>query len=67
MCVHAVDLGTGVTFAGLPDGFLSALAEEIRAKRGLAGLPDGPLPEVTAWLAGRPHALAGAPELGPWL
>ncbi|MDI6410051.1 maleylpyruvate isomerase family mycothiol-dependent enzyme [Streptomyces albus] len=67
VCVHAVDLGTGVTFAGLPDGFLSALAEEIRAKRGLAGLPDGPLPEVTAWLAGRPHALAGAPELGPWL
>ena len=67
VCVHAVDLGTGVGFADLPEGFLTALAEEIRAKRGLAELPGGPLPEVAAWLAGRPHALAGAPELGPWL
>jgi len=68
VCVHAVDLGTGVvTFADLPKGFLTALAGEIRARRGLTGLPDGPLPEVAAWLAGRPHSLADAPELGPWL
>ncbi|BFO18728.1 hypothetical protein SHKM778_51160 [Streptomyces sp. KM77-8] len=68
VCVHAVDLGTGVvTFADLPKGFLFALTAEISAKRGLTGLPDGPLPEVAAWLAGRPHSLAGAPELGPWL
>jgi maleylpyruvate isomerase len=67
VCVHAVDLGTGVTFADLPSGFLTALAAEIRAKRGLTELPDGPLPEVGAWLAGRPHSLADAPELGPWL
>ncbi|MDQ0296347.1 MULTISPECIES: maleylpyruvate isomerase N-terminal domain-containing protein [Streptomyces] len=68
VCVHAVDLGTGVvTFADLPKGFLTALVAEIRAKRGLAELPDGPLPEVAAWLAGRPHSLAGAPALGPWL
>ncbi|MFC9463650.1 maleylpyruvate isomerase N-terminal domain-containing protein [Streptomyces coelicoflavus] len=68
VCVHAVDLGTGaVTFADLPKGFLTALVAEIRAKRGLAELPDGPLPEVAAWLAGRPHSLADAPELGPWL
>ncbi|MYS43413.1 maleylpyruvate isomerase family mycothiol-dependent enzyme [Streptomyces sp. SID5998] len=67
VCVHAVDLGTGVVaFADLPKGFLAALVEEIRAKRALTELPDGPLPEVAAWLAGRPHALA-APELGPWL
>ncbi|NED75665.1 maleylpyruvate isomerase family mycothiol-dependent enzyme [Streptomyces sp. SID9944] len=67
VCVHAVDLGTGgVAFADLPKGFLAALVEEIRAKRALTELPDGPLPEVAAWLAGRPHALA-APELGPWL
>ncbi|EFF88493.1 vegetative cell wall protein gp1 [Streptomyces sp. e14] len=65
VCVHAVDLGTGgVAFADLPKGFLTALVEEIRAKRALTELPDGPLPEVAAWLAGRPHALA-APELGP--
>ncbi|MES9500576.1 maleylpyruvate isomerase family mycothiol-dependent enzyme [Streptomyces koyangensis] len=68
VCVHAVDLGTGVvTFADLPQGFLTALVAEIGAKRGLVELPDGPLPEVAAWLAGRPHSLAGAPELGPWL
>uniref|UniRef100_A0AAU3GZR9 Maleylpyruvate isomerase family mycothiol-dependent enzyme n=1 Tax=Streptomyces sp. NBC_01401 TaxID=2903854 RepID=A0AAU3GZR9_9ACTN len=66
-CVHAVDLGTGVSFAGLPAGFLTALADEISAKRGLTELPEGPLPEVTAWLAGRPHTLTGAPALGPWL
>ncbi|MFF6638558.1 maleylpyruvate isomerase N-terminal domain-containing protein [Streptomyces althioticus] len=68
VCVHAVDLGTGVvTFADLPKGFLTALVAEIRAKRGLDELPEGPLPEVAAWLAGRPHTLADAPELGPWL
>ncbi|MER5597001.1 maleylpyruvate isomerase N-terminal domain-containing protein [Streptomyces sp. NPDC002265] len=68
VCVHAVDLRTGaVTFADLPEGFLAALVEEIRAKRQLTALPDGPLPEVAAWLAGRPHTLADALELGPWL
>ncbi|MFJ4799288.1 maleylpyruvate isomerase family mycothiol-dependent enzyme [Streptomyces murinus] len=67
VCVHAVDLGTGITFADLPDGFLTALAEEVRDKRALAGLPDGPLPQVAAWLTGRPHSLADAPALGPWL
>ncbi|MEV0154683.1 maleylpyruvate isomerase N-terminal domain-containing protein [Micromonospora sp. NPDC050686] len=67
VCVHAVDLGTGLTFADLPDGFLSALVVDIQAKRGLARLPDGPLPEVVAYLAGRPHSLAGVSDLGPWL
>ncbi len=69
VCVHAVDFGTGTgtAFADLSDGFLTALADEIRTKRGLAGLPDGPLPEVAAWPAGRPHSLADAPQLGPWL
>ncbi|WP_405633983.1 maleylpyruvate isomerase N-terminal domain-containing protein [Streptomyces sp. NBC_00056] len=66
-CVHAIDLGTGTTFHDLPDGFLTALVDEIRDKRGLVDLPDGPLPEVAAWLTGRPHSLADAPELGPWL
>lgn len=67
VCVHAVDLGAGTAFADLPDGFLTALAAEIRDRRGLTGLPEGPLPEVAAWLAGRSHSLADAPELGPWL
>jgi maleylpyruvate isomerase len=69
--VHAVDLGVGITFADLPDDFLLALADEIRTKRGLSdddllGV-DGPLPEVAAWLSGRPHDLVDAPTLGPWL
>ncbi|WP_405433757.1 maleylpyruvate isomerase family mycothiol-dependent enzyme [Micromonospora sp. NBC_00617] len=67
VCVHAVDLGTGLTFADLPDGFLSALVVDIQAKRGLVAVPDGPLPDVAAYLAGRPHSLTGVPDLGPWL
>lgn len=67
--VHAVDLDRGIAFADLPGDFLDALAADIAAKRGLdaAALPDGPPAEVAAWLAGRPHALAGAPPLGSWL
>lgn len=69
--VHAVDLGTGIGFADLPEDFLAVLADEIRTKRGLSeddlrGL-SGELPDVAAWLAGRPHGLVDAPELGPWL
>lgn len=76
VCVHAVDLAVapgqgGVTFADLPDDFNRALCDDIRAKRAMAELPtavaDAPLAEVTAWLSGRPHTLAGAPALGPWL
>ncbi|MFD4406144.1 maleylpyruvate isomerase family mycothiol-dependent enzyme [Nocardia sp. NPDC058499] len=67
VCVHAVDLGTGTTFADLPDDFLTALVADIRTKRGLGEVPGGPLPEVAAYLAGRPHSLAGVADLGPWL
>jgi len=67
VCVHVVDLATGVRFGDLPTDFLEALVAEISAKRELTSLPDGPLPEVAAWLAGRPHSLSDAPELGPWL
>ncbi|MEU5881465.1 maleylpyruvate isomerase family mycothiol-dependent enzyme [Spirillospora sp. NPDC047279] len=67
--VHAVDLDRGISFAALPDDFVEALVADIAAKRGLevTELPYGPPAEVAAWLAGRPHALAGAPPLGPWL
>jgi maleylpyruvate isomerase len=65
--VHAVDLGTATTFADVPDDFLAALTEEIQLRRGLDTLPEGPLPEIAAWLAGRPHALPSAPALAPWL
>lgn len=66
-CVHAVDLGRDVTFADLPEDFLEALVADATTKRG--GVPEiaGPLPDRAAWLTGRPHALVGAPDLGPWL
>lgn len=67
--VHAVDLDRGVSFADLPTDFLEALVADIVAKRGLSSdkLVKGPLHEVAAWLAGRPHHLIDAPDLGPWL
>lgn len=67
VCVHAVDLGTGVTFADLPDDFLTALGEEIGAWRGGVPVVQGPLAERIAWMTGRAHALPDAPALGPWL
>lgn len=67
--IHAVDLDRGVTFAAAPDGFLDALIGDICAHRGLsrAQLPQGAKPEVAAWLAGRPHTIADAPEIGAWI
>jgi maleylpyruvate isomerase len=71
--IHAVDLGSGVTFADLPTDFLETLSKDIRNKRGDAPEVRGPLPETTAYLAGRPytevHTLDGAaPQpLPPWL
>ena len=67
--VHAVDLGTGVEFADLPADYLEALVVDVCTKRDIdaAALPGGPLPDVAAWLAGRPHHLTTAPDLGPWL
>lgn len=67
VCVHAVDLDLGVTFADLPDDFLEALCADVVAKRGGVPHVDGALAERAAWLTGRPHALTGAPELGAWL
>lgn len=67
VCVHAVDLAHGTTFADLPADFLRALVADVRARRGDVPEVDGPLPEVAAWLTGRAHRLLGAPVLGPWL
>lgn len=39
VCVHAVDLATGVTFADLPESFLAALCHDVVGKRGLAPGP----------------------------
>ncbi|MEV1295725.1 maleylpyruvate isomerase family mycothiol-dependent enzyme [Pseudonocardia sp. NPDC049635] len=67
VCVHAVDLGTGLTFADLPEQFLEALVVNVQEKRDLETVPSGGLPDVAAYLAGRPHALVDVPELGRWL
>ena len=75
--VHAVDLDTGTRFADLPEDFLVALQAEIRARRTAAGEPVaglvGTLPDLTAYLAGRPAdgvtSADGspAPSPTPWL
>ena len=71
--IHAVDLGRNVTFADLPTDFLEALCAEIRTKRGDVPKVQGPLPEITAYLAGRQYngvlAADGKPAepLPPWL
>jgi maleylpyruvate isomerase len=71
--VHAVDLGPDapgpVSFADLPADFLHALIGDICAQRGLdtTTLPDAPLPDIAAWLAGRSHHLTHVADLGPWL
>lgn len=73
--VHAVDLGTGVTFADLPADFLAALVDDIVAKRGADSVPplEGTLADRVGYLAGRTRTGvtttdgAPAPELPPWL
>jgi maleylpyruvate isomerase len=60
VCVHAVDLDTGVSFADLPPGFTAALVGEVAARR--AAGDEGPA--LAAWLTGR---AAEAPALGRWL
>ncbi|MET9312300.1 maleylpyruvate isomerase family mycothiol-dependent enzyme [Kribbella sp. NPDC003505] len=71
--IHAVDLGTGVTFADLPPDFLEALCEDIRTQRGDVPEVRGPLPELAAYLSGRPYADVVTPDgtpavsLPPWL
>jgi maleylpyruvate isomerase len=71
--VHAVDLASGQSFADLPQDFLVALREDIVDKRGEDPALEGALPEVVAYLAGRPARgvrTAGGgplPVLGPWL
>ncbi|AVH56094.1 MULTISPECIES: maleylpyruvate isomerase family mycothiol-dependent enzyme [Streptomyces] len=73
--VHAVDLGTGLRFADLPEAFLAELREDILARRGRDSVPavHGSPAEITAYLAGRPYTgvatADGAPAqpLTPWL
>jgi maleylpyruvate isomerase len=91
--IHAIDLGTGTTFADLPPEFLTALLDEITVSRSAKGggpallvaatdtggrwhiagsgapVPvTAPLPDLAAYLTGRPSAaLPTAPVLPSWL
>lgn len=58
--VHAVDLGTGLTFADLPADFTTELLVDVVRKR--AGV--GEAPALAAWLTGR---TVDVPALGAWL
>jgi uncharacterized protein (TIGR03083 family) len=60
VCVHAIDLGAGITFGDLPADFTAALLADVVRKR--AGAGEGP--ELAAWLTGRVPA---APKLAAWL
>ncbi|MFI0405903.1 maleylpyruvate isomerase family mycothiol-dependent enzyme [Actinomadura sp. 3N508] len=60
VCVHALDLDNGVTFADLPDSFNAALAAEAVARHTAKGHAAG----LAAWLTGRTDR---PPTLGPWL
>jgi maleylpyruvate isomerase len=60
VCVHAVDLDTGVTFADLPGDFNAALAADAAGKHARQGHGA----HLAAWLTGR---TAEAPELRPWI
>lgn len=53
--IHAVDLGTGVTFADLPTDFLEALCVDIRTMRDEVPELKGALPDIAAYLAGRSY------------
>ncbi len=44
--VHAIDLGTGVTFADLPADFLEALGDDITGKRAATPMADSPAIEI---------------------
>jgi maleylpyruvate isomerase len=58
--VHTLDLGSGLTFADLPAGFVTALLADVVARRAASG--EGP--DLATWLTGRTTT---APELGRWL
>lgn len=73
--VHAVDLGTGIRFADLPERFLTELRADILTKRGTHTVEavHGDPAEITAYLAGRPYTGvtttggSAAEPLPPWL
>jgi maleylpyruvate isomerase len=62
VCVHAVDLATGVSFADLPADFLAALCDDVAAKRAAA---PGPAVTLRAPATGAGWELPGDGEPVP--
>ncbi|MFJ8128564.1 maleylpyruvate isomerase family mycothiol-dependent enzyme [Streptomyces hydrogenans] len=62
VCVHAVDLATGTTFADLPADFLTALCDDVTAKRAAA---PGPAVTLRATDTGATWELPGDGEPVP--
>ena len=62
VCIHAVDLGAGVTFGDLPPDFVAALLANVAPQARRGGRGEGP--ELAAWLTGR---APDAPKLAAWL
>lgn len=65
--VHAIDLGSQVSFDDLPEDFLEALEVDVLSRREHVPDVEGVLAQRVAWLTGRPHGLTQASDLGPWL
>lgn len=66
--IHAVDLGNGARFADFPQAVLERLFRDISgawAARGeTVSIPDGAMPDVVQWMAGRGGRLvADQPDL----
>jgi maleylpyruvate isomerase len=55
--IHAVDLGAGTTFADVPDGFLTALLDDVTGRRSALG--GGPALAVAATDSGDSWEVAG--------
>ncbi|HEX4833425.1 MAG TPA: maleylpyruvate isomerase family mycothiol-dependent enzyme [Trebonia sp.] len=58
VCIHAIDLGTGVAFADLPPEFLAALTGDVTARRSSAG--NCPAVTATATDTGATWTVTGA-------
>jgi maleylpyruvate isomerase len=75
--IHAVDLGTDVTFADFPPDLTAALIDDVQqALTSKPGCPDltvisGPAPALLGWLVGRTDGTGlmpdPLPELPAWL
>lgn len=75
--IHACDLPSGGDFTDFPAEFLTALVDDVLARRAAQGVPldvHGPVVDLARWLTGRGDAARlrasggePVPDLPPWL